>query len=190
MIENSPNTLQSISTSSYFSISKWHILIVYYRNLTRKFWHFLGCRVHQPIKSNAGIKGQLSFLWNLGQLMCNCTKMKSVTNTETLSAFPKIQLVSLFIWKLEYNFIKTMLLGKKKRAQKSLKYLHLCSNDTLVQDDCFYWSFLFYCLNPSLLWNGLQHKSYEGWQQIETCSTRFRVVCMDHTLQIHFDFKN
>lgn len=120
MIEISPNTLQSISTSSYFSISKWHILIVYHRNLTRKFWHFLGCRVHQPIKSNAGIKGQLSFLWNLGQLMCNCTKMKSVTNTETLSAFPKIQLVSLFIWKLEYNFIKTMLLEKKKKEHRNL----------------------------------------------------------------------
>lgn len=113
---NSPKTSQNISMSSYFSISKY-ISIVHYRNLTRKFWYFLRCRLHQHIESNAGLKGKLSFLWNLGLLMCNWTKIKSITNTETLSASPKIQLVSLFIWKLEYNFIKNILLGKKKEQR-------------------------------------------------------------------------
>lgn len=180
--------MQNISTSSYFSISKCHILIVRYRNLTGKFWS-LGCRVHQRTVSNSGIKGQLPLLWNLGQLMCNWTKMKCISNTETLSAFLKIQLVSLFIWKLEHNFIKTILFKKKKSAEKSLKHLHLCYNDTLVQDGCFYCSFLFYCLKLSLLWKGLQHKSYEGWQQTEIWSLRFRVL-YTNTLWINFDFKN
>lgn len=75
----SPKTLQNISTSSYFSISKCHIIIAHCRNLTRKFWYFLGCKVHQPIESNAGIKEQLSFPWNLGQLMCNWKKKREVS---------------------------------------------------------------------------------------------------------------
>lgn len=57
---NSPKTSQNISTSPYFSISKCNIFIVHCRDLTRKFWYFWGCRVHQPIESNSGIEGQLS----------------------------------------------------------------------------------------------------------------------------------
>lgn len=73
------------------------------------------------------------------------------------------------------------MLGKKKLKNREISQ---ASSFMLVQDGCFYCSFLFYCLNPSLLWKGLQHKSYEGWRLIEIWSTRFRVVCMDHTLQI------
>lgn len=60
-----PNALQNISTLSYFFISKCHTLTLHYSNLTRRiFWYFLGFTVYQAHRTNAGIKAQLSFLWN------------------------------------------------------------------------------------------------------------------------------
>lgn len=95
-----PYTLQNISTSPYFFISKCHILILYYSNLTRRiFWHFLGCTVHQAHRIKFRDKSKtvipVKFFGSLGQVMCNWKKMKSTTNTERLSAYPEIQLVSL-----------------------------------------------------------------------------------------------
>lgn len=51
--------------------------------------------------------------------MCDWTKMKSITNTEKLSAYPEIQLVSLFSFKnwniISLNLASYPALKKKKK---------------------------------------------------------------------------